>query len=393
LELFGDKTRARALAEQCAIGLLKGSATAVSLDQAKAFFESLAPRGAMIIKAVAGGGGRGMRVVRSLQELPSAYARCQSEALQAFGNGALFVEQLMLCARHIEVQIIGDASGQVIHLGERECSIQRRHQKLIEIAPCPSLSAELQARITADAVRLAQAARFLNAGTVEFLVNTRAMGSATIGDADYAFIEVNPRLQVEHTVTEEVLGIDLVRIQLELAQGRTLSELALEQTELSHPRGYAIQMRINPETMAADGVTRPTSGTLVAWELPSGQGVRVDTAVTLGYQTNPHFDSLFAKVICHATSPRFSDTVVRAGRALGELQVEGIATNQQFIARILGHPDFVANRIDTGFIDNHLAEFIAPEASDGREVPMAPSGSKPAIGAAVDRTDPLAVLA
>jgi acetyl/propionyl-CoA carboxylase alpha subunit/acetyl-CoA carboxylase carboxyltransferase component len=400
LELLGDKTRARALATRCGVPVLQGSAGPVTLEQARQFLSSLGSGGAMVIKAVAGGGGRGMRVVRSLDEVEDAFARCQSEALQAFGNGDVYAEQLMPRARHIEVQVIGDGSAHVSQLGERECSIQRRHQKLVEIAPCPSLSPDLRKRITADAVRMAEAVHFQNAGTFEFLVDADTVGDrqpetmerkrplahATSGMGEgwgegrkvagilYAFIEANPRLQVEHTVTEEVLGIDLVRIQLQLAAGRSLAELGLEQRDVPAPRGFAVQVRINAETMSTDGTARPSGGTLVAFEVPSGHGVRTDTCGYVGYHTNPNFDSLLAKLIGHSTSSRFADAVARTSRALGELKIEGVRTNVPFLQQLLQHADFVANRIDTSFVEEHIAALVVP------------------AGAKIDPTDPLAVL-
>jgi acetyl/propionyl-CoA carboxylase alpha subunit/acetyl-CoA carboxylase carboxyltransferase component len=379
LEMLGDKVRARALATRCGVPVLQGSAGPVTLEQATQFLSSLGSGGAMVIKAVAGGGGRGMRVVRSLDEVGDAFARCQSEALRAFGNGDVYAEQLMARARHIEVQVIGDGSGHVSQLGERECSIQRRHQKLVEIAPCPSLSPDLRASITADAVRMAEAVHFENAGTFEFLVDAELISSPSLprrgpGGGLYAFIEANPRLQVEHTVTEEVLGLDLVRIQLQLAAGRSLAELGLELRDVPAPRGFAVQVRINAETMSADGIARPSGGTLMAFEVPSGHGVRTDTCGYVGYQTNPNFDSLLAKLIGHSTSSRFADAVARTSRALGELKIEGVRTNLPFLQRLLQHADFVANRIDTSFVEEHIAELVAP------------------VGAEVDPTDPLAVL-
>lgn len=379
LEMLGDKVQARALATRCGVPVLQGSAGPVTLEQATQFLSSLGSGGAMVIKAVAGGGGRGMRVVRSLDEVGDAFARCQSEALQAFGNGDVYAEQLMARARHIEVQVIGDGSGHVSQLGERECSIQRRHQKLVEIAPCPSLSSDLRASITADAVRMAEAVHFENAGTFEFLVDAELISSPSLprrgpGGGLYAFIEANPRLQVEHTVTEEVLGLDLVRIQLQLAAGRSLAELGLELRDVPAPRGFAVQVRINTETMGADGSARPSGGTLMAFEVPSGHGVRMDTCGYVGYQTNPNFDSLLAKLIGHSTSSRFADAVARTSRALGELKIEGVRTNVPFLQRLLQHADFVANRIDTSFVEEHIVELVAP------------------AGAEVDPTDPLAVL-
>ncbi|HVN84405.1 MAG TPA: carboxyl transferase domain-containing protein [Candidatus Binatia bacterium] len=418
LAILGDKTQARALAGRCNVPVLPGSSAAVILEEAQRFFAGLGDGAAIVIKAVAGGGGRGMRVVRSGAALADAYARCQSEAQTAFGNGEVYVEQLMPHARHIEVQIVGDGAGGVTHLGERECSIQRRHQKLVEIAPCPSLSPDLRRRISADAVRMAEAVRYRSAGTFEFLVDAdaielhgsdvaalyRVRPSEKHDDAKerrlkpaatrsgglpmgYAFIEANPRLQVEHTITEEVLGIDLVRIQLQLAAGKSLAELGLVQHDVPAPRGFAIQARINTETMGTDGIARPSSGTLVEFELPSGHGVRTDTCGYVGYQTNPNFDSLLAKLIGHSTSFRFADAVARTARALGELRIEGVRTNVAFLQRLLEHPDFVANRIDTNFVDNHLAELVVGE--DG-----AASGAVASthLGAKVDAADPLAVL-
>ncbi len=360
LEVFGDKTRARALAERCGVPVLKGTPGPVTAVEAERFLASLGAGGAMMLKAVAGGGGRGMRVVQRADEVAAAHARCGSEALHAFGNADVYAEQLMPRARHIEVQIIGDGSGCVSHLFERECSIQRRQQKLVEVAPCPTLSPALRARLTADAVRMAEAVHYHNAGTFEFLVSADEAGDS----APYAFIEANPRLQVEHTVTEEVLDIDLVRIQLELAAGRSLAELGLEQAAVPAPRGFAVQVRLNTETMQADGSARPSGGTLTAFEVPSGHGVRTDTCGYVGYETNPHFDSLLAKVIGHSSSPRFGDAVARTARALDELRIEGVQTNLAFLKRLLAHPEFAANRTHTGFVDEHIAALTAPAPAD-----------------------------
>ena len=223
LELFGDKVRARALAQRCGVPILPGTTQPTSLDEARAFFASLGDGGAMLIKAVAGGGGRGMRLVHSADELEEAYARCQSEAKTAFGNADVYVERLIPRARHIEVQIVGDGSGAVSHVWERECSIQRRHQKLVEVAPSPGLPAPLRDRLIASAVRLAETVTYNSLGTFEFLVDA----TAAEDEAEYAFIETNARLQVEHTVTEEVTGLDLVKLQLQLAAGQSLAGLGL----------------------------------------------------------------------------------------------------------------------------------------------------------------------
>jgi len=401
LELFGDKTQARALAERCGVPVLRGTSGSVTVGEAKEFLASLGDQGAMVIKAVAGGGGRGMRVVHRVEEIEEAYVRCQSEARQAFGNDGVYVEQLVPRARHIEVQVVGDGSGGVSHLGERECTIQRRHQKLVEIAPCPSLSADLRARITSDAVRMAEATRYHNVGTFEFLVDADAMSDGGCGGGfPYAFIEANPRLQVEHTVTEEVLGLDLVKIQLQLAAGRSLAELGLRQADVPAARGFAVQVRVNTERMGVDGIARPAGGTLVGFELPSGHGVRTDTCGYVGYQTNPNFDSLLAKLIGHSTSPRFPDAVTRTVRALGELKIEGVRTNIPFLRRLLQHPDFVANRIHTRFVEDHIADLVAPDDEPSgplpreqlREQGRVREGAAHPAGARVDPTDPLAVL-
>ena len=224
LELFGDKVQARALAGRCGVPIMRGTPAPTSLDEARSFFSSLGDSASMMIKAVAGGGGRGMRAVSRVEEIEEAYKRCQSEARASFGNGDVYVEQLMPRARHIEVQIIGDRAGNVSHLWERECSIQRRNQKIVEIAPSPGLAPAMRDRLTAAAVRMAKTVRYDNLGTFEFLVNSEASAS---DEAGFAFIEANPRLQVEHTVTEEVTGVDLVKLQIQLASGSTLAELGM----------------------------------------------------------------------------------------------------------------------------------------------------------------------
>ena len=238
-----------------------------------------------MIKAVAGGGGRGMRIVEDASKLEEAYARCQSEAKAAFGSDQVYVERLIRKARHIEVQIIGDHYGAISHLWERECTVQRRNQKLIEVAPSPSLGETLRARILEAAKQLAAAAHYDNLGTFEFLVDGEAGREPA-----FAFIEANPRLQVEHTVTEEVLGVDLVKSQLAVAAGAALGSLGLAQAAVPSPRGYAMQLRINMEVMDEQGTTKPTGGTLAVFDPPSGPGVRVDTFGYAGYKTSAAFE-------------------------------------------------------------------------------------------------------
>jgi acetyl/propionyl-CoA carboxylase alpha subunit/acetyl-CoA carboxylase carboxyltransferase component len=383
LELFGDKVEARKLAQRCGVPVLPGTAGPTSLDDAKAFFHS-ASANPVVIKAVAGGGGRGMRVVRRLDEIEAAYARCQSEARAAFGSPDVYLERLMPMARHVEVQILGDHAGQVTHLWERECTIQRRHQKLIEIAPSPGISEALRHELLEAAIKIAQSVRYATLGTFEFLVGPDG--------EDFAFIEANPRLQVEHTVTEEVTGVDLVKAQLELAFGRSLQDLDLAPGEALRPRGYAIELRINAESMAPDGGAHPSSGTITVFEPPSGTGLRVDTCAYAGYATNPRFDSMIAKLIAHSPSRDFGAALRKAARALSQFRIEGVPNNLAFLQAILGHPDFTANHLHTGFVEEHVAELIAAAKSPPRRRFFEAQSSRPLVGARIDTRDPLAVL-
>ncbi|MEA2859370.1 MAG: hypothetical protein QOC72_1409 [Methylobacteriaceae bacterium] len=376
LELFGDKISARQLAAKIGVPIVEGTIGATSLDEALAFYEAL-DGCAMMIKAVSGGGGRGMRVVRKSSEIAEAYARCRSEAKAAFGDENVYVERLVEDARHIEVQIVGDRAGTVSHFGERECTIQRRNQKLIEIAPSPSLTPGLRARILDAALKLASAASYDNLGTFEFLVDA--------SDADegafFAFIEANPRLQVEHTVTEEVMGIDLVATQLRIAAGQTLVGLGL--AHKNAPRGFAIQLRINMETMNAAGDARPSSGTLTAFDMPSGPGVRVDTFGYTGYRTTTSFDSLLAKLIVHSASPVFGAAIAKTYRAACETRIEGVETNIPFLQALLKHEAFADNRVNTRFVENHIAELLASAAATHPHLffePTAEAASAAAVG-------------
>ncbi|MEZ4502934.1 MAG: carboxyl transferase domain-containing protein [Dehalococcoidia bacterium] len=392
LELFGDKVRARAAATQHGIPLLAGTAEATDLETARVFLADLPAGQAMIVKAVAGGGGRGVRVVADPADLDEAYARASSEAQAAFGNPAVYVEQFLPRARHIEVQVAGDASGAVTHFWERDCSLQRRHQKLIEIAPAPALAAPVRDRIIEAAVRLASATEYQNLGTFEFLVDSSSDGD----DATFAFIEANARLQVEHTVTEEVTGVDLVQLQLRLASGATLAELGLDGDHVPPPSGFAVQARVNMETMREDGSVVPSGGTLAAFEAPSGRGVRTDAYGYAGYATSPRYDSLLAKVIAHASSGRFEDALARADRALAEFRIEGVSTNIPFLRALIEHDEVQGGGVTTRFIDEHLGVLTAAAAS----MPVvaspaeAPAGSEAPrrAGARVDAADPLAVL-
>jgi len=406
LEVLGDKARSRELATRHGVAVLAGTAGPTSLAHAQAFLEGLGEGGAVMVKAVAGGGGRGMRPVRSTDDLATTYERCRSEARSAFGSGDLYVEQLLSGARHIEVQVIGDGTGAVSHVGERECSLQRRYQKLVEVAPAPSLDDGVREQLTGAALAMAAGLDYRGLGTFEFLVD----GSGA--EAVVAFLEANARLQVEHTVTEEVFGVDLVGAQLLVAAGRTLEELGLSQERIGPPRGFAVQARVNMETMDADGSVRPTGGLLVAFDVPTGPGIRTDTFGYAGYETSPRYDSLLAKVVAHSPSSDHGDALARARRALAEFRIEGVATNVAFLQALLGHPDVVTNAVHTTFVEDHLAELVAGSDSvSPRYFPTVPGppgeATAPAstatgagagargpglAGARIDTSDPLAVL-
>ena len=381
LALLGDKTRARALARELGVPVLSGTAGPASLEQAEAFFDAL-PRGrAMVIKAAFGGGGRGMRVVRARAEIAEAYARCRSEAAAAFGDDALYCEQFIERARHIEVQVIADQHGSVSHLWERECSLQRRHQKLVEIAPAPGLPSAVRERLISWALEMARATRYQSLGTFEFLLDVQH-------NLEPVFIEANPRLQVEHTVTEQVSGVDLVQAQLLLSEGKTLQELELTASSVPKPRGYALQARVNMETMDEAGALRPTMGVLSTFDVPTGPGVRVDTFGYAGYATSASFDSLLAKLIVHSSSSDFAAALSRAARALAEFRIEGVTTNISFLRALVARPELPASATYTRFVEDHAAELLM----DSRALTARPAADPQLAGARVDPRDPLAVL-
>ena len=365
LDLYGDKSQARQLARQLGVPVLGGTDGPTSVEQARAFMQTLGADAHVMIKAIAGGGGRGMRVVESPAELEPAYARCQSEAMTAFGRSDVYVEQLVERARHIEIQVIGDGAA-VSHLGERECSVQRRNQKLVEIAPSPWLAAPLRARIAAAAVRMASQTHYRGLGTFEFLVDEAASDAG----AGFYFIEANPRLQVEHTITEEVTGVDLVRSQIRIAMGATLDELGLVQAQIPAPRGCAIQFRVNMESMGAQEHAGATDH-LLTFETPCGPGVRVDTFAYAGFAPSHRFDSLIAKLI--VTGASFEAAASRGYRALCEFRIEGLAHNLTFLRNLARHPEFLASRITTRFVDERLDELVssANEAHPRLHVPGA----------------------
>lgn len=342
LELFGNKVTARATAQQAGIPVPAGLPGPVTVGQVREFFASHGP---VMIKAVSGGGGRGMQAVHDLDGLDEAFERCASEALASFGDADLYVEVLLPQARHIEVQVVADSYGTVTHLWERDCSIQRRHQKLVEVAPSPSLDPVLRERIIAAAVDLASFVNYTGIGTFEFLVHGE----------DFWFMEANPRLQVEHTVTEVVTGVDLVVTQLQIAAGATIAGLGLDTPPT--PRGYAIQSRVNAETLGADGSLRAATGRITALAVPSGPGIRVDTAAYAGWVVNPRYDSLLAKVV--SSGDDFESAARRGARALVELDIEGLSTNRSLLHAVLTDPDFLLGAWDTGFLAERLAGYGA----------------------------------
>ena len=334
-----------------------------------------------MLKAIAGGGGRGMREVHAPGGLAAAFERCRSEALQAFGNGELYVEQLLPHARHVEVQILGDGT-EVAHLWDRECSAQRQHQKLIETAPAFGLTSDMRARLLELSVALGNAVNYRGLGTIEFLIDQDAGGALP-----FAFIEANPRLQVEHTVTEAITGLDLVRIQLQLAAGATLAKLGLRQFAIAPPRGVAIEARVNLEVMNADGTARPTGGMLLLYEPASGPGIRVDGFAYAGYRTNGKFDSLLAKTIAYTADGDRVAAARKAERALSEFRIAGVSTNISFLRALLRTPEFAAGDVHTRFIEENAASLCAQAAELSP-----PEKPKRQAGAKLESADPLAVL-
>lgn len=321
LALFGDKVKARALAQSLGIPIVPGSSESIASPSDAGELAGTIGYPVML-KASAGGGGRGLRVVESAGEMTEAFERCQSEAGAAFGSRSVFLEKLISRPRHIEVQILADSGGNVVHLHERDCSVQLRNQKVVEVAPAPGLDDALRGRILADAIELMQAADYVNAGTVEFLVTPET--------GEHFFIECNPRIQVEHTVTEQVTGIDLVEAQFNIASGASLASLGLgDQDAVGAPRGFAVQVRV---------VARGT-GTLCAYKEPSGPGVRVDACGYLGYTPPPQFDPLLAKLICSSSShASYVSAVDRTLLALSEFHIAGLPTNLPQLRAILSHP-------------------------------------------------------
>jgi pyruvate carboxylase len=342
LEQLGDKTAARSIAEKAKVPILGGSAkSVVSLDEAR---EVAAKIGyPVMLKAAHGGGGRGMRVVLKPDELAPNLDTAQREAAAAFGNGEVFIEKYIRRARHIEVQLLGDLHGNLVHLFERDCSVQRRHQKVVEIAPAPTLDPQLRQKLCDAALSIGREVRYENAGTVEFLVDADR--------GDFYFIEVNPRIQVEHTVTEEVTGVDIVKSQILIAQGHKLSdpEIGLAKQEDLRTTGYALQCRVTTEDPENRFV--PDYGRIVAYRSASGMGIRLDAGTAFsGAVVTPYYDSLLVKVT--ARGRRFQDACTRMERCLQEFRVRGVKTNLPFLMNLILHPTFLAGQCTTTFIDD-----------------------------------------
>ena len=385
LALFGDKARARALAAEHGVPCMPGIDHGVTLEEAQTFFDQQAADGAaMIIKAVGGGGGRGMRVVERAEDVAESWTRCRSEAKAAFGVDGVYVERFMPRARHIEVQVIGDGQ-QVVALGDRECTLQRRFQKLVEIAPSPTLSEVLRQQIVDAALRMARAVRYRSLGTFEFLVDER---SASL---PFVFIEANARLQVEHTITEAVTGLDLVQLQLGVAQGRTLGDLGLRADTPVRARGHAIQWRINAETLTVDGQARPASGSLQRFDLPCGPGVRVDTHGRAGLAPSPHYDTLLAKLIVHHPYSDFGAALRRSQRALAEFGIAGVATNLPLLRALADRPETASQAVDNRFVERELPALLqaarALESASAAAACTAAVATAPASTAEAEPTD------
>ena len=340
LEMAGNKVAAKQHAIAAGVPVLQSTPPSTDLDELVAGAAAIGYP--LFAKAVAGGGGRGMRRVERAEDLREALVSAMHEAENAFGDATMFIEQAVLRPRHIEVQVLADKTGAAVHLFERDCSVQRRHQKVVEIAPAPNLDQATRDALTRDAVAFAQSIGYENAGTVEFLLDTEGERKG-----QHVFIEMNPRIQVEHTVTEEVTDIDLVRSQMLIASGSTLEELGLTQDRIQL-RGVALQCRITTED-PANGF-RPDLGRITAYRSPGGGGVRLDGGtIDVGAQISPHFDSMLAKLTCRGRT--FEDAVAREQRALAEFRIRGVSTNIPFLQSVLADPDFQAGDVSTAFIE------------------------------------------
>ncbi|HUL70281.1 MAG TPA: acetyl-CoA carboxylase biotin carboxylase subunit [Gemmatimonadales bacterium] len=339
---MGDKATAKRLAQEAGVPTVPGTAgTIADLDEALRCAEEIGFP--VIIKATAGGGGKGMRIATDAEQFTQSFTLAQNEALSAFGNGEVYVERYLERPRHVEIQVMGDTYGRVVHLGERDCSVQRRHQKLIEESPSPAMTQELRDRMGHAAVMLAGAIGYVGAGTIEFLLDA---------DGSFYFMEMNTRIQVEHPVTEMVTSFDLVKEQIKVAAGDRLSFRG-DGTRL---RGHSIECRINAEDPYRN--FQPSPGLITAYHPPGGPGVRLDTHVYAGYHVPPYYDSLLAKVIVHGNNR--DEALGRMRQALDSFILEGVTTTIPFLSRVIRHPDFVAGNVDTKFLERE-PELLRPD--------------------------------
>ncbi len=348
IDKMGVKAAARELMQASGVPVVPGSESTVSsAEEARSIAEEIGYP--VLIKASAGGGGRGMRRVYGSGEIDEMFDQARTEAISCFGNGDLYVEKLILNPKHVEFQIMADTRGNIVHLGERDCSIQRKNQKMLEETPCTRLTPELRAEMGEVAVRAARAAGYINAGTIEFVMDE---------DGNYYFIEMNTRIQVEHPITEVVYGVDLVREQIRVAAGLPLSFTQ----ESLQPRGHAIECRINAEDPSRDFMPSPGKTGLV--HLPSGNGTRVDSILYNNYEVSPYYDSLIAKIIVWA--PTRLEAIRKMRRSIEETTIEGIKTNLEFELFILFHGKFLRGNYNTGFMDECLEQILALEEQANR---------------------------
>lgn len=340
MALMGDKNQARQSAIEAGVPVIPGSSSLIN-DLSEAIVNARAIGYPVIIKAASGGGGRGMRIVYQESDLSHAFMAARAEAKAAFGDQSVYMERYILNPHHVEIQLLADEHGRVIHLGERDCSIQRRNQKLLEESPSPIIDKKLRDQMGEKAVLLAKSVKYTGVGTIEFLVDE---------DRNFYFMEMNTRIQVEHPVTEAITGINLIREQILVAAGEPLE---LSQNRIQF-KGHAIECRINAEDPRHN--FRPTPGTIESLILPGGHGVRVDTAIYQGYSIPSEYDSLLAKVIVHA--PTRAEAIARMRRALTEFVIDGVSTNIDFHLALLRHPDFMAGDYDNGSLERFLPDII-----------------------------------
>ena len=371
---MGDKAVARATVQRAGVAVIPGTGGEADLSDEELL--NIAPKIGfpLLIKASAGGGGKGQREVRSLEEMPALLASARREAESAFGDGAVYLEKLVEGARHIEFQLLGDHHGNIIHLGERECSLQRRRQKLVEECPSPALTPELRAKMGEMAVRAAQAVNYVNAGTIECLLDKQG---------NFYFMEMNTRLQVEHPITERVTGVDIVKEQIRIARGRPL-RYKQEDIEMN---GWAIECRINAEDPFANFM--PSTGVIKRLNFPTGPGVRVESGVYEGYEITPYYDSMIAKLICWGDTR--AEAILRMKRALSEIRIVGVKTNVPFHQQLFRSTRFQAGQFDTRFVEDRFEiEEQSPVHSDVASIAATLIAHQQGRAAAerIERTDP-----